>query len=253
MEQRPLRVGDNVDDYCPRERRTTNHIIVALVGSVIRQTRCSTCEVEHVFKAGRPPRLRARSEPGATGVEDAAAAHSNSQAGQLESVPEDANGNVASAGGAAHQSEGEDRGRADMNASPNGHGAESVVEPTTSDGRGDEVWFGHRPLIRATLPKTEGDQPTPRPIPEFTMHQRNVRGAHAFRQGQPWHDRPSDGRGGPRHGTPSGNGSGNSGDDGIGNSFRHGGPGPGPGQGNGRPGGGGRRRRRGRRKPGGPI
>ena len=25
MEQRPLRLGDLVDDYCPRERRVTNH------------------------------------------------------------------------------------------------------------------------------------------------------------------------------------------------------------------------------------
>ena len=32
MEQRPLRLGDIVDDYCPRERRVTNHAIVALVG-----------------------------------------------------------------------------------------------------------------------------------------------------------------------------------------------------------------------------
>src|SRR5262245_61791875 len=30
MEQRPLRLGDNVDDYCPRERRVTNHAIVAI-------------------------------------------------------------------------------------------------------------------------------------------------------------------------------------------------------------------------------
>ena len=38
MEQRPLRLGDIVDDYCPRERRITNHAIVALVGEDIRQT-----------------------------------------------------------------------------------------------------------------------------------------------------------------------------------------------------------------------
>ena len=43
MEQRPLRLGDIVDDYCPRERRVTNHAIVAIVGDSVRQTRCSTC------------------------------------------------------------------------------------------------------------------------------------------------------------------------------------------------------------------
>ena len=29
MEQRRLRLGDILDDYCPRERRVTNHAIVA--------------------------------------------------------------------------------------------------------------------------------------------------------------------------------------------------------------------------------
>ena len=30
MEQRPLRLGDIVDDYCPRERRISNHAIVVM-------------------------------------------------------------------------------------------------------------------------------------------------------------------------------------------------------------------------------
>ncbi len=55
MEQRTPRLGDVVDDYCPRERRITNHAIVAIVEDAIRQTRCTTCEAEHVFKQGRPP------------------------------------------------------------------------------------------------------------------------------------------------------------------------------------------------------
>ena len=59
MEQRPLRLGDIVDDYCPRERRITNHAIVALVGEDIRQTRCSTCDAEHVFKGGQVPKRTA--------------------------------------------------------------------------------------------------------------------------------------------------------------------------------------------------
>ena len=58
MEQRPLRLGDIVDDYCPRERRITNHVIVALVGEAIRQTRCSTCDAEHVYKEAKVPRRR---------------------------------------------------------------------------------------------------------------------------------------------------------------------------------------------------
>src|SRR6187402_864335 len=72
MEQRTLRLGDTVDDYCPRERRITNHVVVAIVVDAIRQTRCSTCDAEHPYKDGREPRRRlvtgrpASVEPAAT-------------------------------------------------------------------------------------------------------------------------------------------------------------------------------------------
>src|SRR6187551_3391000 len=62
MEQRPLRLGDIVDDYCPRERRLTNHAVVALVGDVIKQTRCSTCDAEHVYKGGHAPKRRRKED-----------------------------------------------------------------------------------------------------------------------------------------------------------------------------------------------
>jgi len=214
MEQRPLRVGDNVDDYCPRERRMTNHVIVALVGTAIRQTRCSTCEAEHVFKAGRPPRHRKRDgeaevDPANAPPPASLSDHDPDHNLVIAAAPVDAVDTAASA----------------------------------SDATPDEHWSAHRRLIRATLPRTAGDQPPPRPIPEFTMHQRNVRGAHAFRQGQPWHDRPSDaGRGGFRSGASNGNGGGN------GNGQ---GPGANQGYGRGRPGGqGGGQQRRGPGKPG---
>src|SRR5690349_10404598 len=58
MEQRPLRLGDMVDDYCTRERRVTNHVIVVLAEDAIRQTRCTTCDSEHPYKGGKEPRLR---------------------------------------------------------------------------------------------------------------------------------------------------------------------------------------------------
>src|SRR5476649_1443563 len=58
MEQRLLRLGEIVDDYCPRERRLTNHAIVAIVGQTVKQTRCMTCDAEHAFKNGKEPRPR---------------------------------------------------------------------------------------------------------------------------------------------------------------------------------------------------
>src|SRR4029079_10411988 len=62
MQQRQLRLGDILDDYCPRERRLTNHAVVAMVGDEVKQTRCTTCDTEHEFKHAKVPRHRKKSE-----------------------------------------------------------------------------------------------------------------------------------------------------------------------------------------------
>src|SRR5262245_45592049 len=62
MQQRQLRLGDILDDYCPRERRLTNHAVVAMVGADVKQTRCTTCDSEHEFKHAKIPRQRRKSE-----------------------------------------------------------------------------------------------------------------------------------------------------------------------------------------------
>ena len=58
MQQRQLRLGDILDDYCPRERRLTNHAVVAMVGDEVKQTRCTTCDAEHEYKHAKVPRQR---------------------------------------------------------------------------------------------------------------------------------------------------------------------------------------------------
>ena len=58
MEQRPLRLGDIVDDYCPRERRITDHAVVAMIDDAIKQTRCTACDAEHPYKDGKAPRRK---------------------------------------------------------------------------------------------------------------------------------------------------------------------------------------------------
>ncbi len=50
MESRRPRLGDNIDDYCPRERRLANHVVVAIIGDDVKQTRCTTCDTEHPYK-----------------------------------------------------------------------------------------------------------------------------------------------------------------------------------------------------------
>src|SRR4029453_13789011 len=58
MEQGRLRLGDILGGYCPRERRVTNHAVVAMVEEDVKQTRCTACDAEHVYKGGKAPRRR---------------------------------------------------------------------------------------------------------------------------------------------------------------------------------------------------
>lgn len=215
MEQRTLRLGDIVDDYCPRERRITNHAVVALVGDEIRQTRCTTCDVEHVYKQARVPKRVAGSN--ADGVTD-------NGSGQLVPKAAAAKDEPVAESNATRSETSEPDPQADRP-------AENGDPPRDVDG-----WLAHRPLIRASLPRTEGEPPAPRPIPEFTMHRQAY--GRPFRQGRPGHNGQANGNGfdHDRHGNSGSHG----------NHGHHGNPGN---HGNGQPrpagpGGGGRRRRR---------
>src|SRR5262252_1803863 len=65
MDQRRLRLGDRLDDYCTRERRVTNHAVVAMIEEDVKQTRCTTCDAEHVYKGGKAPRRKKSESTGA--------------------------------------------------------------------------------------------------------------------------------------------------------------------------------------------
>ena len=58
MQQRRPRLGDILDDYCPRERRITNHAVVAMIDDEVKQTRCTTCDADHEYKEARIPPQR---------------------------------------------------------------------------------------------------------------------------------------------------------------------------------------------------
>jgi hypothetical protein len=204
MQQRQLRLGDILDDYCPRERRLANHTIVAMVGDDIRLTRCTTCDTEHPYKGGKVPRLRKKK----TSVE---AAYDE----VLESVKQDAppQGILVT-----HPHE-----------EPNPAPAptpepETVEEPAQHSDNGnapgrtapEEVRL-HRPLIRAQLPRIERE-PAARPVPEFTIRQANKNrgrfqnnsrpGRFAKGGGQGGHTRgPAGHQGGRPGGRPQGHGS----------------------------------------------
>lgn len=159
MQQRQLRLGDILDDYCPRERRITNHAIVAIVGQEVRQTRCVTCEAEHEYKQARiPPQRKKKPAQGALYQEvlsgmPARVAPSPPTAVALDEDDEPAE--VADVQSVALP----DR---------DGDGVQPPQAPEESEGP------VHRPLIRATLPRPEGQVPV-RPMPDFTVRQPGAR------------------------------------------------------------------------------
>ena len=177
MEQRTLRLGDMVDDYCPRERRITNHAVVALVGDEIRQTRCTTCDVEHVYKQARVPKRVAGSN--ADGVTD-------NGSGQL--VPKAAAAKDEPV--AESTAPGSEKSEPDPQAD---HPAENGDPPRDVDG-----WLAHRPLIRAQLPRIEGHKEERR-LPEFTIRQRSGNGHFRGGESRMKPHRPA-GQGGNGHG-----------------------------------------------------
>jgi len=181
MLPRQLRVGDLVDDYCPRERRLTNHAIVALVGEDVRLVRCTTCDTEHEFRGGKVP--VSRKKPGAALPPLPPARTVQSEAG----APEPAVPLPPAPASAAAPEEGRPVPVPES-------GSEALESPS----RHAEVSL-HRRLIRATLPRVEGETPV-RPIPEFTMHKAAAAGhrhGKPFRHGQGGGQHRPGGKGGP--------------------------------------------------------
>jgi hypothetical protein len=203
MQQRQLRLGDILDDYCPRERRVTNHAVVAMVGSDVKLTRCATCDADHEYKhakvprqrrkdgapptlysqvlAGAPKRVGRGAPPEEMPVEPAAEPTAEREAPEVTAPAAGVPSAIES--GSEREEEGEH-------------------EPTDAGEEGPV----HRPLIRATLPRVEGQPPPTRPAPEFTIRQPGGR-QNRFRQGrrgtQSFHS-PSGNFGGhpPRAGMP---------------------------------------------------
>jgi hypothetical protein len=213
MEQRRLRLGDIVDDYCPRERRLTNHAIVAMVEDDVKQTRCTTCDAEHVYKGGQAPRKRRKDSTSALYREVLAGMPEAAEVAPAP-IPE-----VVLVAPVPVVAVGVDE--------PVDPIEESVAIPVPvpfdepAEAREDDARVGddgpiHRRLIRATLPRVEGQKEV-RQTPDFTIRSNGNRPGGGFRG-----DRMR-GQGGAN------------------NSMRAGGRrfgGPQSGQGNGRPGGG---------------
>ena len=275
MEQRRLRLGDILDDYCPRERRVTNHAVVAMVEETVKQTRCTTCDAEHPYKGGQAPRRRKKEGASAlfkevlagkpdsevpTGHDDGEAIAGadlpirDNDGSEGNDVPGDANGNVMSENDlppATMVSRPAPAARRELTPEPPSAFQPTVLagadqagpdlespdsEPRLSDTEEGPV---HRQLIRAQLPRIEGQKDERRPT-DFTIRQSGSRGNNAGNQfrggGGGGGNRPRSGRGG--FAGNGGNVGGNAGHGGTGHRphggrFARSGQGQGQGQGHG--------------------
>jgi hypothetical protein len=58
MSDRPLRLGDVVDDYCPRCRLLLNHDVASLFSGSIAKVTCRTCFNTHDYRNAQVPPKR---------------------------------------------------------------------------------------------------------------------------------------------------------------------------------------------------
>jgi hypothetical protein len=238
MEQRRLRLGDILDDYCPRERRVTNHAVVAMVEEDVKQTRCTTCDAEHVYKGGQAPRRKRAETTGKlykqvlAGITDQETAVSSAEPDTMDDPEHDHAEPIEAVAEV-------------IETAPIAQDEESELDPEAglepAEREDDDGGPVHRPLIRAQLPRVEGVK-LERQAPDFTIRQNNGRANGHFRGG----DLRARGGQGPNNGQRfgrgphRGGGGGGGGRGGAGQGF-----GRGPGGGNQpRPGGGGRKRGR---------
>jgi hypothetical protein len=200
MQQRRYRPGDVLDDYCPRERRITDHAIVAMIEDDIKQTRCVVCDAEHEYKDGKVPAQR-RKKPqaalftqvleGLQGPQPSArlSNHSDTEPARDE-VQSD---RATAASGLDEPADTTTDVQEEDESAPAMAASAAVTEAHASEQvpRDDRPW--RRQLIRASFPRPEGQAPPlTRPAPEFTVRQPNSRG--------PRHGRRRGGGGHPGHG-----------------------------------------------------
>ena len=241
MQQRQLRLGDILDDYCPRERRLTNHAVVAMVGDTVKQTRCTTCDAEHEYKNAKVPRQRRKSETPAALYAQVAASGPKRVAHEAPPSPHDSEpAETITALDAAPEANIDAEAAVHEPAEPvepveeaSAHAVDESDEDATGDpdvdgdeqdaSRDEQDGPIHRRLIRASLPRPEGQQPPARPIPEFTIRQPG---------GRPNRFRPRHQRGG---GGGAGGGGGHQFNGNRSNGNVHGGPPRGMRPGGGRP------------------
>ena len=243
MDQRRPRLGDILDDYCPRERRITNHAVVALVEDEVKQTRCTTCDAEHEYKHAKVPAARRKKSAAPTAHLVDAASRAPAET-DTEDTTEDAPAvDMPVMTDAVDVEPADDVEPLEIAAAPS-PAADVTTEGEIVDEESSErdEWPVHRPLIRATLPRPEGQTPE-RKAPDFTFRpgggkfDQNRNGQRPRGHRPTRHGQGQPGQGGSRFGAPrpAGQGQRGPGYGGGPQGQRHGNR-SGQGQGGGRPG-----------------
>jgi hypothetical protein len=195
MQERRYRPGDVLDDYCPRERRITDHAIVAMIDDEIRRTRCGVCDAEHEYKEAKVPAPRRKTQPPALfnqvldGMNGPTRPHPASESAETPDVVEQPVDEVVTVTAAAIEPE-----PAPAPVAPNPSEPAEPSEPSepSESAEGEREGGFRRSLIRATFPRPDGQAPPQRDAPEFTIHslhnrrngQRQAGGQNKFRGGR---------------------------------------------------------------------
>ncbi len=199
MQERRFRPGDVLDDYCPHERRITDHAIVAMIDDKVQRTRCVVCDAEHEYKAAKVP-TRRKTAPVAlfTQVLDGLQGpstrppSSSPPTPDAPTEPEIAIVTTAAASPPAPPA---------IDPAP----MQLAEDPALAEADDRDDGPVRRSLIRAQFPRSEGQPPAPRAMPEFTvhsLHNRNGRNGNNSHRG----GTPSSFRGPMRFGRDNGNG-----------------------------------------------
>lgn len=78
-----MRLGDYIDDYCTRCKRTTDHAVVSMMKEEVLVTRCRTCDFEHKYKHNKGSKEMTKQEA----FDKVLASVMGQQAGKSEDKP----------------------------------------------------------------------------------------------------------------------------------------------------------------------
>ncbi len=59
MSEDGLRLGDLIDDYCPRCRLLLNHAVASMMDAKVVKVICKTCYTEHAYRHGEGGKKKA--------------------------------------------------------------------------------------------------------------------------------------------------------------------------------------------------